>query len=37
MTPDENGVGLEKALEGYAAWTQNTLLPGCEFVHLPLP
>ncbi|KAF4637979.1 hypothetical protein G7Y89_g115 [Cudoniella acicularis] len=28
VTPDEHGVGLEKALEGYANWTQTVLLPG---------
>ncbi|RKF75261.1 putative extracellular serine carboxypeptidase [Golovinomyces cichoracearum] len=28
VTPDENGVGLDKALSGYASWTKNTLLPG---------
>lgn len=31
VTPDANGVGLETALEGYAKWTKNVLLPGyCE-------
>ncbi|KAI6245863.1 putative extracellular serine carboxypeptidase [Erysiphe necator] len=28
LTPDENGVGLEKALQGYANWTKSVLLPG---------
>ena len=29
--PDANGVGLDKALDGYAKWVNTTLLPGfCE-------
>ncbi|KAF9773591.1 hypothetical protein IL306_008580 [Fusarium sp. DS 682] len=29
--PDEEGVGLEKALAGYARWTKEVLIPGrCE-------
>jgi len=28
LTPDENGVGLEMALNGYANWTKTILLPG---------
>ncbi|KAH6680540.1 putative serine protease K12H4.7 [Halenospora varia] len=28
VTPDANGVGLQKALDGYANWTKTTLLPG---------
>jgi hypothetical protein len=31
VTPDENGVGLEKALEGYAKWTQEFVY-GCELL-----
>ncbi|EPQ64563.1 Bgt-2013 [Blumeria graminis f. sp. tritici] len=27
-TPDENGVGLEKALSGYASWSREILIPG---------
>lgn len=27
-TPDANGVGLEKALSGYANWVNTTLIPG---------
>lgn len=30
-TPGAEGVGLEKALEGYASWFKNTYLPGSEF------
>lgn len=30
VTPDANGVGLEKALAAYANWTQTTFLPGCK-------
>src|SRR5947207_10693016 len=26
--PDENGVGLQTALAGYAQWTNNSLIPG---------
>jgi hypothetical protein len=28
VTPDANGVGLEKALTGYANWVNTTLIPG---------
>jgi hypothetical protein len=28
VTPGSDGVGLEKALEGYANWTNNVLIPG---------
>ncbi|KAH8817396.1 peptidase S28 [Xylogone sp. PMI_703] len=28
VTPDENGVGLEKALAGYANWVNTTFIPG---------
>lgn len=28
--PGEEGVGLEKALEGYAKWTKEYLVPGCK-------
>jgi hypothetical protein len=28
VTPDENGVGLEKALAGYAKWMNETMIPG---------
>ncbi|TVY33265.1 putative extracellular serine carboxypeptidase [Lachnellula subtilissima] len=28
VTPDENGVGYELALEGYAVWVKEILLPG---------
>ncbi|CAG8956180.1 hypothetical protein HYFRA_00012097 [Hymenoscyphus fraxineus] len=31
VTPDANGVGLEAALEGYAKWSNEVLIPGyCE-------
>jgi hypothetical protein len=30
VTPDANGVGLEKALANYAYWVNATLLPGCR-------
>lgn len=29
VTPDANGVGLTKALAGYASWVKN-IIPGCE-------
>jgi hypothetical protein len=28
VTPGPEGVGLEKALEGYANWVNTTLIPG---------
>ncbi|KAG9235889.1 putative serine protease K12H4.7 [Amylocarpus encephaloides] len=28
ITPDANGVGLETALEGYAKWSKEVLIPG---------
>jgi hypothetical protein len=31
VTPDENGVGLEIALEGYANWTKGFVV-GCKFL-----
>ena len=30
VVPDENGVGLQKALSGYATWTREFRLPGCR-------
>lgn len=30
VTPGAEGVGLEKALEGYANWVKTELLPGCK-------
>jgi hypothetical protein len=30
--PDESGVGLEKALEGYAKWTP-AFVYGCKLLH----
>jgi hypothetical protein len=31
ITPDANGVGLEKALAGYANYVNTTIIPGCKF------
>jgi hypothetical protein len=31
VTPDENGVGLEIALEGYANWTKSFVV-GCKLL-----
>ena len=28
--PGPEGVGLEKALNGYAKWTKEQLIPGCK-------
>lgn len=28
--PGEEGVGLEKALDGYARWVKEYVLPGCK-------
>lgn len=28
VTPDEKGVGLQKALAGYAQWVNETMIPG---------
>lgn len=30
--PGEEGVGLEKALEGYAKWVSEYLVPGSKFI-----
>lgn len=37
VTPDADGVGLTKALAGYANWVNTTVLPGCKpQVHLTI-
>jgi len=33
QTPDENGVGLEKALDGYAKWTPLFVF-GCKLLQI---
>jgi hypothetical protein len=30
VTPNANGVGLEKALAGYANYVNTTIIPGCK-------
>lgn len=31
-TPSAKGVGLQKALAGYADWSKNVLIPGCTLL-----
>lgn len=30
VVPGVEGVGLDKALEGYALWSKDVMFPGCE-------
>ena len=35
--PQENGVGLKKALPNFASWFKTEFLPGSEFQYPPSP